>query len=53
MQTFDQMLMQYYTQETISLDEALLHCSNPTEFDLRVKGIQAASDQTWENFEAA
>ncbi len=51
MQTFDQSLMYYYTQGLISLEDALANCSNPTEFDLRVKGIQASSDQTWEHFE--
>jgi twitching motility protein PilT len=52
MQTFDQSLMQYYTQGLITLENALAHCSNPTEFDLRVKGIHAASDQTWTRFES-
>jgi len=53
MQSFDQTLMQHYTAGVISLEDALQHASNPTEFDLRVKGIHAASDQTWEKFEAA
>jgi twitching motility protein PilT len=53
MQSFDQMLMHHYTSGVISLDDALQHCSNPTEFDLRVKGIHASSDQTWDEFEAA
>jgi twitching motility protein PilT len=52
MQTFDQSLMQYYTQGVITLEDALANCSNPTEFDLRVKGIHAASDQTWTRFES-
>jgi twitching motility protein PilT len=52
MQTFDQMLMHYYTSGVITLEDALEQCSNPTEFDLRVKGIHAASDQTWDQFEA-
>jgi twitching motility protein PilT len=51
MQTFDQSLMQYYTQGTITLEDALANCSSPTEFDLRVKGIHASSDQTWNDFE--
>lgn len=51
MQTFDQSLMYYYTQGLISLEDALANCTNPTEFDLRVKGIQASSDQTWGQFE--
>jgi twitching motility protein PilT len=51
MQTFDQSLMQYYTQGIITLEDALANCSSPTEFDLRVKGIHASSDQTWNDFE--
>jgi len=51
MQSFDQSLMYYYTQGQISLEAALANCTNPTEFDLRVKGIQASSDQTWDQFE--
>jgi twitching motility protein PilT len=43
--------MYYYTQGLISLEDALANCTNPTEFDLRVKGIQASSDQTWDQFE--
>ena len=27
------------------------YCSNPTEFELRVKGIHATSDETWKTFE--
>ncbi len=53
MQTFDQALMQHYTRDLISLETALHYCSNPTEFDLRVKGIHSTSDQTWDSFEAA
>jgi twitching motility protein PilT len=51
MQSFDQSLMYYYTQGLITLQNALAYCSNPTEFDLRVKGIHSSSDQTWEQFE--
>jgi hypothetical protein len=43
--------MQYYTQGVITLEDALANCSSPTEFDLRVKGIHASSDQTWNDFE--
>jgi len=35
----------------ITYDEALKHCSNPDDFALRVKGILATSDTTWEDFE--
>ena len=51
MQTFDQSLMQLYKQGRISLDAAMHASSNPHEFSLRVKGIQASSDTTWDRFE--
>jgi len=51
MQTFDQALMQLYKEKKITLDEASHASSNPHEFALRVKGIQASSDTTWERFE--
>ena len=51
MQSFDQSLMQWYTSGTITLEHALYYCSNPTEFQLQVQGIAAASDRTFEGFE--
>ncbi len=51
MQTFDQSLMQLYKENKITLDTALQASSNPHEFMLRVKGIQASSDNTWQRFE--
>lgn len=51
MQTFDQSLMQLYKQGKISLEDAMQASSNPHEFSLRLKGIQASSDTTWERFE--
>ncbi|MBM3318192.1 MAG: PilT/PilU family type 4a pilus ATPase, partial [Candidatus Eisenbacteria bacterium] len=48
MQTFDQSLMDLYRRGLIGLDEALKHATTPTEFELRLKGIEATSDQTWE-----
>jgi twitching motility protein PilT len=50
MQSFDQSLMQWYTKKVISLEHALYYCSNPTEFQLQVEGIAAASDRTFEGF---
>jgi twitching motility protein PilT len=35
----------------VTYDEALKHCTNPDDFALRVKGILATSDTTWEDFE--
>jgi twitching motility protein PilT len=51
MQTFDQSLMDLYRRSWISLEEALRNSSMPTEFALRVKGVHAASDATWDAFE--
>jgi len=39
MQTFDQSLMFLFRSGKITLEEALKHCSNPSDFLLRVKGI--------------
>jgi len=52
MQTFDQALMALFKQGRISLDEAMRACTNPNEFNLRVKGIQSASDGRWDQFES-
>ncbi|RPJ43026.1 MAG: type IV pilus twitching motility protein PilT [Candidatus Latescibacterota bacterium] len=51
MQSFDQSLMQLYREGKITYEEALRSSSNPSEFDLRVRGIEAASDKTWDFFE--
>ena len=51
MQTFDQSLMTLLKQELITYEEALRHSSNPDDFALRVKGILATSDMTWDEFE--
>jgi len=51
MQTFDQALMKLYQDGTITLDDALRASSKPHELTLRLKGIQATSDQSWKGFE--
>jgi twitching motility protein PilT len=51
MQSFDQSLMQLYKENKISLEVAMHASSNPHEFALRIKGIQASSDTTWDRFE--
>ncbi len=48
MQTFDQSLLALFREGRITYDEALAHCSNPSDFALRVKGITSQS-----GFEAA
>jgi twitching motility protein PilT len=51
MQTFDQSLMALFRSGLISYNEALLHCSNPSDFELKVRGIASTSDARWDNFE--
>jgi twitching motility protein PilT len=51
MQTFDQSLMGLYTRGHISLEEALHHATNVTEFKLRIEGVEAASDASWRGFQ--
>jgi twitching motility protein PilT len=51
MQSFDQSLMFLLNESLITYDEALKHCTNPDDFALRVKGIFASSDTTWDDFE--
>ncbi len=48
MQTFDQSLMSLYTRGLITYEEALLWCSNPDDFALRVRGIVSTGDATWQ-----
>ena len=47
MQTFDQSLMDLYGRGLVTLDEALLWCTNPHNFALRVRGIESTADQSW------
>ncbi len=51
MQSFDQSLMFLMQENLITYEEALKHCTNPDDFALRVKGILATSDTTWDDFE--
>jgi twitching motility protein PilT len=51
MQTFDQSLMSLFRGGLISYHEALMHCSNPNDFELKVRGIASTSDGKWDDFE--
>ncbi len=51
MQTFDQALMSHYKSGIISYEEAMRQASNPSNFALRVQGIESASDSKWDSFE--
>jgi len=50
MQTFDQSLMQLFTQKLITYEEALRQSSNPDDFALKVSGISSTSDSSWDQF---
>jgi twitching motility protein PilT len=47
MQSFDQSLMDLYQKGLISLDWALHYASNPSEFSLRVSGVEGHSGPAW------
>ncbi len=47
MQSFDQSLMEWYRKGTISYESALFYSTNPSEFALRVSGIEGTSDRTF------
>ena len=51
MQTFDQSLMSLYKRGLITYEEALLWCTNPDDFALRVRGITSTADATWQGME--
>jgi twitching motility protein PilT len=50
--TFDQSIMHLYKSGMISFEEAMNQCTNPDDFDLRVKGITGASER-WQSGEEA
>ena len=47
MQSFDQSLMKWFKDGMISYESALFYSSNPSEFALRVSGVDSASDRTF------
>lgn len=51
MQTFDQSLMSLYRKGFITYESALQNSSNPSELELRFRGIHASSDTSWDAFE--
>jgi twitching motility protein PilT len=51
MQTFDQSLMQWHKKKVISFEQAMFYASNPSEFALRVQGVEASSDTSWDDFQ--
>jgi twitching motility protein PilT len=53
MQTFDQSVLTLLREDVISEEEALKNCNNPNELALKLKGISATSDRTWQPVDAA
>jgi twitching motility protein PilT len=53
MQTFDQSILGLLHDGVISEEEALRNSTNPNELSLKLKGISAASDRTWQAVESA
>ena len=51
MQSFDQSLMQWYSQGVIAYEDAVFHATNPSEFALRVQGVAGSSDTSWDGFQ--
>ena len=50
-QTFDQALMAHLRNQQISYEEALRQATNPSNFALRVSGIESTTDSKWDAFE--
>jgi twitching motility protein PilT len=48
MQSFDQALLALFRNDFISYEEALLHCTRPSDFALKVKGIQSTEESVEE-----
>jgi twitching motility protein PilT len=48
MQVFDQSVLALLRDGVITEEEALKNCNNPNELSLKLKGISAASDRTWQ-----
>jgi hypothetical protein len=53
MQTFDQSVLALLREGLITEEEALRNCNNPNELSLKLKGISATSDRTWQDHEEA
>jgi twitching motility protein PilT len=51
MQSFDQSLMHWYSQNVISYESAIFFATNPSEFALRTQGVEGSSDQSWDAFQ--
>ena len=52
MQTFDQAVLALMREGLITEEEAMKNCNNPNELSLKLKGISATSDRSWQGLEA-
>jgi len=50
MQTFDQSIMDFYTNKKITYEEAMEYCTNPDDFALKASGISSTTDVSWDKF---
>jgi len=53
MQTFDQSLMQLYRNDLITLEDALKFATSPTDFRVRMRGLEGQSSMAWNAFDVA
>jgi len=51
MQSFDQSLMNWYEKGVISYEDALQAATSPSEFALRLQGVAASSDTSWDTLQ--
>ena len=51
MQSFDQSLMGWYSRRTITYENAMFFATNPSEFALRVQGVEGTGDTSWDDFQ--
>src|SRR4029077_5411959 len=47
MQSFDQSLFQWYQQGVVSYESALFYASNPSEFALKVSGVDSQGSRAF------
>jgi twitching motility protein PilT len=47
MQTFDQSLLDLYRRGAITYEWAMHYATNPSEFQLRVSGVESGEQETW------
>jgi len=47
MQSFDQSLFMWYQQGTVSYESAIFYATNPSEFALKVSGVDSGQSQAF------